>query len=89
MKPSFLADHFKSVSVPQGFQTMHLPHGQTLPGECFYYIHDTLMRMSMQISSHCVVPVEKTVSSAVLDYFLFCTTEMNVVVSFCKKKNLN
>lgn len=38
---------------------MHLPHGETLPGECFSYIHDMLMRMSIQISSNYAVPMEK------------------------------
>lgn len=39
MQPSFLTDHFKSISVPPYFQAMQLPHGEILPGECFSCIH--------------------------------------------------
>lgn len=42
MQPSFLADHFKSISVPLYFQAMQLPHGEILPGECFSCIHDMI-----------------------------------------------
>lgn len=40
MQPSFLADHFNSISVPLCFQAVQLPHGEILPGECFTGIHD-------------------------------------------------
>lgn len=42
MQPSFLADHFKSISVPLYFQAMQLPHGEILPGECFSCVHDMI-----------------------------------------------
>lgn len=70
MKPSFLADHFKSISVPQDFQTMHLPHGETLLGEYFSYVHNILMRIEHPDLITLCSPNGKTVSSAVLDCFL-------------------
>lgn len=62
MQLSFLADHFKSISISLYFQAMQLPHGEILPGECFSWIHDMIF---------------------------FLVMEMNVVVVFCKKENLN
>lgn len=69
MKLLFPADHLKSISVPKAFETMYLPHGEILPGECFSCVCDMLMRISIQISSHCAIPMGKN-SSAVLDFFL-------------------
>lgn len=68
MKLLFPADHLKSISVPKAFETMYLPHGEILPGECFSCVRDMLMRISIQISSHCAIPMGKN-SSAVLDFF--------------------
>lgn len=49
---------------------MHLPHGETLLGEYFSYVHNILMRIEHPDLITLCSPNGKTVSSAVLDCFL-------------------
>lgn len=69
MKPLCLADHLKSISVPKAFETMYLPHGEILPGECCSCLWHADENKHLDLITPCYSNGKKTFFSSIRFFF--------------------